>query len=58
MVTFHHWHTLGMPGGTIIVNMDNDAILKVNFGELPKEQRMLIDKAAEEFQEKVFAILQ
>ena len=41
-----------MPGGTTIVNMDYQMILKVNLEDLPDEQRALIDKAAEEFREK------
>ena len=41
-----------MPSGTTIVNMNNDAILKVNFEELPEDQQTLITKAAEEFLDK------
>ena len=33
------------------MNMNNDTILKVNLKDFPDEQRALIDKAAEEFQE-------
>ena len=52
-VTFRHQHTLGTPGGTTIVNMDNDAILKVNLEDLlDDDQRELIGKAVEEFHEK------
>jgi hypothetical protein len=43
---------LGIPSGTTIINMNNDAILKVNFEELPKDQQTLITKATEEFREK------
>ena len=45
-------HRLGTPSGTTIVNMNIDAILKVNLEGLPDEQRALIDKAVEEFREK------
>ena len=47
-----HQHAPSTPGGTTIVNKDNDAILKVNFGELPKDQQTPITKATEEFHEK------
>jgi hypothetical protein len=39
----------GTPSGTTIINMNNDAILKVNLEDLPDNQRALIDKAMEEF---------
>jgi hypothetical protein len=32
-----------MPGGTTIVNMDSEAILKVNFEDLPNDQKALIE---------------
>jgi hypothetical protein len=41
-----------MPGGTTIVDMDNQAILKVNLEDLPKDQKALIKQGAEEFREK------
>ena len=41
-----------MPSGTTIVDMDNNAILKVNFEDLPEDQQTLITKATEEFHEK------
>ena len=50
--TFHHPHNLGTPGGTIIVNMDNQTILKVNLEDLPDDQKALIEQAMEEFREK------
>jgi hypothetical protein len=30
-------HRLGTPGGTAIVNMDNEAILKANLEDLPDD---------------------
>ena len=51
-VTFRHQHTLGTPGGTTIVNMDNEAILKVNLKNLLDDQKALIEQATEEFCEK------
>ena len=41
-----------MPGGTTIIDMDNQTILKVNLEDLPDDQKVLIDKAVEEFKEK------
>ena len=41
-----------MPSGTTIVDMDNQAILKVNLEDLRDEQRALIDKATEQIREK------
>jgi hypothetical protein len=41
-----------MPGGTTIVNMDNEMILKVNFEDLLDDQKALIEQATEEFCEK------
>jgi hypothetical protein len=38
-----------VPGGTTIVNMNNEAILKVNLEDLFDEQKALIDQATEEF---------
>ena len=43
---------IGTPSGTIIVNMDNEAILKVNLEDLLDDQKALIDQAVEEFREK------
>ena len=51
-ITFCHPHTLGMPSGTTIVNMDNEAILKVNLEDLPGDHKALIEQAAKEFREK------
>ena len=42
----------GTLGGTTIIDMDNQTILKVNLEDLPDEQKALIDKAAEEFREE------
>ena len=52
LITFHRQHAFGMPSGTTIVDMDNNAILKVNFEDLPEDQQTLITKAIEEFHEK------
>jgi hypothetical protein len=41
-----------MSGGTTIVNMDNEAIFKVNLEDLPDDQKALIEQAMEEFREK------
>jgi len=43
---------IGTPDGTTIVNMDNQMILKVNLEDLPNDQKVLIEKAVEEFREK------
>jgi hypothetical protein len=43
---------LGTLGGTTIVGMDNQAILKVNLEDLPDDQKALIEQAVEEFREK------
>ena len=51
-ITFRYPHTLSMPSGTTIINMDNEAILKVNLEDLPDDQKALIVQAAEEFHEK------
>ena len=50
----HHFFTVdtSMPSGTTIVNIDNQAILKVNLEDLPKDQKALIDQAVEEFRQK------
>ena len=45
-------NTVGTPDGTTIVNIDNEAILKVNLEDLPDDQKALIEHAAEEFHEK------
>ena len=37
---------------TTIINMDNQTILKVNLGDLPDDQKALIEQAIEEFREK------
>jgi hypothetical protein len=34
---FHRQHALGTSGGTTIVNMNNDTILKVNLEDLPDD---------------------
>ena len=49
---FRHPHDLGTPSGTIIVDMDNQAILKVNLEDLPDDQKALIERATEESHEK------
>ena len=49
---FHRRHRFGTLGGTIIVNMNNEAILKVNLEDLPDDQKALIERAVEEFREK------
>ena len=41
-----------MLGGTTIINMDTQAVLKVILDDLPKDQRALIDQATEEFHQK------
>ena len=43
---------IDMPYGTIIVDMDNQTILKVNLEDLPDDQKALIEQAMEEFREK------
>jgi len=40
---FCRQHDLGMPGGTTIINMDNEPILKVNLEDLPDDQKALIE---------------
>ena len=45
-------HRFGTPSGTTIVNMDSEAILKVNLEDLPDDQKALIKQAIEEFREK------
>jgi hypothetical protein len=42
-VTFCHRQTLGTPSGTTIINMDNEAILKVNLEDQPDDQKALIE---------------
>jgi hypothetical protein len=41
-----------MPGGTTIVNMNNEVILKVNLEDLPDDQKALVEQAAKAFREK------
>jgi len=41
-----------MLGGTTIINMNNEAILKVNLKDLPNDQKALIDQVMEEFRVK------
>ena len=43
---------IGTPDGTTIVNMYNQAILKVNLEGPPDDQKALIERAVEEFKEK------
>jgi hypothetical protein len=43
---------LGTPGGTTIVDIDNQMILKVNLEDLLDDQKTLIEQAIEEFREK------
>jgi tRNA A37 threonylcarbamoyladenosine modification protein TsaB len=38
--------SLGTLGGTVIINMNNEVNLKVNFEELPEDHQTLITKAA------------
>ena len=56
-ITFHRPHDLVTPGGTTIVDMDNQTILKVNLEDLPDDQNALIDQVVEEFREKVPIVL-
>ena len=49
---FHRPHNLSMPGGTTIVDMDNQTILKVNLEDLPDDQKTLIEQASKKFKEK------
>ena len=51
-ITFRRPHDLGSPNGTTIINMNKEAILKVNLEDLPDDQKALIDQAAKEFREK------
>ena len=51
-ITFSPSTEIGTPSGTTIVNMDNEAILKVNLEDLPDDQKALIEQAAEELREK------
>jgi hypothetical protein len=41
-----------MLGRITIVNMNNEAILKVNLEDLPDDQKALIEQVAEAFKEK------
>ena len=43
---------IGTPDGTTIINMNNEAILKVNLKDLPNDQKALIDQVMEEFRVK------
>ena len=52
MFIFGRRHRLGTPGGTTIINMNNEVILKVNLEDLPDDQKALIEQAIEEFREK------
>ena len=43
----------GTPGGTIIVNMDNDEIFNVTKDELPKEMKADVEKVIREYELKL-----
>ena len=51
-VTFLPLTQVDMLGGTTIINMDNEGILKVNLEGPPDDQKALIERAVEEFREK------